>query len=81
MVQTVVGKLIQVSQRLRFPPREANLRFCIRFVSVFLCFSLLTYAQGNSFDRVRYNGGSDDAKVDPKEWKNKLTITAGSGIT
>jgi len=52
------------------------LRFCIRLVSVFLCVSLLAYADGNSFDRVRYNGGSVDSKVDPKEWKNKLTITS-----
>jgi hypothetical protein len=34
------------------------------------------YGQGNSFDRVRYNGGSVDSKVDPKEWKNHLTITS-----
>jgi hypothetical protein len=38
--------------------------------------SLLAYADGNSFDRVRYNGGSVDSKVDPKEWKNTLTVTS-----
>jgi len=41
-----------------------------------MCFSLATYGQGNSFDRVRYNGGSVDSKVDAKEWKNTLTVTS-----
>jgi hypothetical protein len=52
------------------------MRFCIRLICVFLCASLIVYADGNSFDRVRYNGGSVDSKVDPKEWRNKLTITS-----
>jgi hypothetical protein len=30
---------------------------------------------GNTFTKVRYNGGSIDSKVDPKDWDNKLTIT------
>jgi len=34
------------------------------------------WAQGNSFDRVRYNGGSMDSKVDPKDWHNQLTVTS-----
>jgi hypothetical protein len=34
------------------------------------------WAQGNSFDKVRYNGGSVDSKVDPKDWHNQLTITS-----
>lgn len=52
------------------------MRFLARTLAVCLCFSLLAYAEGNSFDRVRYNGGSIDSKVDPKEWNNKLTITS-----
>jgi hypothetical protein len=31
---------------------------------------------GNTFTRVRYNGGSVASKVDPKEWNNKLTVTS-----
>ena len=49
---------------------------CIRLTALCICFSLATYGQGNSFDRVRYNGGSVDSKVDPKEWKNTLTVTS-----
>jgi hypothetical protein len=33
------------------------------------------FAQGNSFTKVRYNGGSVASKVDPKDWGNKLTVS------
>ncbi len=46
-----------------------------RLLAVFLACSVLTYAQGNVFSRVRYNGGSVASKVDPKDWDNKLTVT------
>src|SRR5438309_8961693 len=52
------------------------MRICIRVIALCLCLSLPAYGQGNSFDRVRYNGGSVDSKVDPKEWKNTLTVTS-----
>jgi hypothetical protein len=52
------------------------MRFLARLVSLCLCICLASYAEGNSFDRVRYNGGSVDSKVDPKDWHNKLTITS-----
>jgi PEGA domain-containing protein len=45
-------------------------------LTLFLCASIVTWAQGNSFDKVRYNGGSVDSKVDPKDWNNRLTITS-----
>lgn len=41
-----------------------------------LCSAVACWADGNSFDRVRYNGGSVDSKVDPKEWNNHLTVTS-----
>ena len=47
-----------------------------RFLAVFLCVSVAAWAQGNSFDKVRYNGGSVDSKVDPKDWHNQLTVTS-----
>lgn len=46
-----------------------------RFLALLLCASLLAYAEGNTFTRVRYNGGSVASKVDPKDWGNKLTVT------
>jgi PEGA domain-containing protein len=46
-----------------------------KFFAVLLCVSLLAYADGNTFTRVRYNGGSVPSKVDPKDWDNKLTVT------
>lgn len=45
-------------------------------VAAVLCAALATYGQGNSFNRVRYNGGTIPSKVDPKEWNNHLTITS-----
>ena len=47
-----------------------------RLLAVILCSALVSWAQGNSFNRVRYNGGSVDSKVDPKEWDNHLTVTS-----
>ena len=41
-----------------------------------LCVTLVSYGQGNSFKRVRYNGGTIPSKVDPKDWDNHLTITS-----
>jgi hypothetical protein len=47
-----------------------------RLLALFLCSAVAVWAQGNSFDKVRYNGGSVDSKVDPKDWHNKLTVTS-----
>ncbi len=49
---------------------------CRRLLAVILCMATLAYAQGNSFSKVRYNGGSVASKVDPKDWNNKLTVTS-----
>src|SRR5437899_3617749 len=45
------------------------------FVAV-LILSVFAYGQGNSWDRVRYNGGTIQTKVDPKDWSNHLTVTS-----
>lgn len=47
-----------------------------RLLAVALSSALVVYAQGNTFDRVRYNGGTVSTKVDPKDWGNKLTVTS-----
>lgn len=46
-----------------------------KLLALSLCITLLAYAEGNTFTRVRYNGGSVPSKVDPKDWGNKLTVT------
>ena len=43
-------------------------------LAVILCCSTLAYAEGNTFTRVRYNGGSVASKVSPKDWDNTLTV-------
>ncbi len=54
---------------------EVVMDLCKRLVAILLACSILTYAQGNTFTRVRYNGGSVPSKVSPKDWDNKLTVT------
>src|SRR5580692_2428881 len=46
-----------------------------RLLSLLLCSAVAAWAQGNSFEKIRYNGGSVDSKVDPKDWHNQLTVT------
>jgi PEGA domain len=45
-------------------------------IACILVYSTVAYAQGNSWDKVRYNGGTLQTKVDPKDWDNKLTVTS-----
>jgi PEGA domain-containing protein len=54
------------------------MKLLFRVLTICLCFSLSTYGDGNTFDRVRYNGGSVPSKVDPKDWKNTLTVSSDS---
>jgi len=49
-----------------------------KLLAFILCCTVFAYAQGNTFTKVRYNGGSVASKVDPKDWDNKLTVTADS---
>jgi len=49
-----------------------------KVLAIILSCAFLSYAQGNTFTRVRYNGGSVPSKVDPSNWDNKLTVTSDS---
>lgn len=49
-----------------------------KLLAVFLALSVLTYAQGNTFTKVRYNGGSVPTTVKPDDWDNKLTVNSES---
>lgn len=50
--------------------------FLRRLLVILLIFSVSLYAQGNSWDKVRYNGGTLQTKVNPKEWDNSLTVSS-----
>lgn len=50
--------------------------FCKNLLVFILSSALIAYGQGNTFTKVRYNGGSVASHVDPKDWNNKLTITS-----
>ena len=47
-----------------------------RLLATLLAFSVAAYAQGNSWDKVRYNGGTLQTRISPKEWDNNLTVTS-----
>lgn len=47
-----------------------------RLCALILCAAVSAPAQGNTWNKVRYNGGTIQTKVDAKEWKNTLTITS-----
>jgi hypothetical protein len=34
------------------------------------------YGQGNVFKHIRYNGGTFNTEVSPKDWHNQLTVTS-----
>ena len=46
-----------------------------QLIACILVFALAAQGKGNSF-KVRYNGGSVDSKVNPKDWDNQLTVTS-----
>lgn len=47
-----------------------------QLLAIWLGFALLAYAQGNSFNKIRYNGGTFQTSVKPKDWGNKLMVTS-----
>lgn len=47
-----------------------------RVLALILAFAIGAYAQGNTFNQVRYNGGTVSTNVDPKDWHNQLSITS-----
>jgi hypothetical protein len=43
---------------------------------IMLVLSVGAYGQGNSFDKIRYNGGTVQTKVESDDWGNRLAITS-----
>ena len=52
------------------------MEFFKRAVALVLCLSMFAYADGNTFNKVRYNGGSISTTVKPDDWDNKLTVSS-----
>ncbi|HNU01887.1 MAG: PEGA domain-containing protein [Kiritimatiellae bacterium] len=46
-------------------------------MAALLVISLVGFVQGSTFDQIRYNGGTLQTQVDPKDWDNVLTIEPG----
>jgi hypothetical protein len=47
-----------------------------QIVSVSLIVSLAWFAEATTFDKIRYNGGTVNTNVDPKDWDNQLTVAS-----
>ncbi len=47
-----------------------------QLLAVCLGFALLACAQGNSFDKIRYHGGTVLTTTKPKDWGNKLIVSS-----
>lgn len=51
-------------------------RRCVGGLSLVLCASIVVYGQGNTFKKIRYQGGSVASKVKPDDWDNTLTVSS-----
>lgn len=56
--------------------RAAKMVIATMVCAALLCSSVVASSEGNTFDRVRYNGGTIANPVDPKDWNNHLTVTS-----
>ncbi len=53
------------------------MRTARQVIVVLLVTGILAYGQGNTFDKIRYNGGTIKTNVSPKNWDNRLTVSSG----
>jgi len=47
-----------------------------RVFVMMLALPVLTYGQGNNFDKIRYNGGAVQTEVKSDDWSNRLAVTS-----
>ena len=47
-----------------------------RAVAILLLWAVPAYAQGNSWDKVRYTGGTLQTKTNVEDWENHLAVTS-----
>jgi hypothetical protein len=45
-------------------------------LAILLSLTVTLYSQGNTFNKIRYNGGTLQTKVKPDDWSNRLTVTS-----
>lgn len=61
----------------REPERmKASAGYRLAVVLLALTTTLYATSEGNSWNKVRYNGGTLQTRVDPKDWDNHLTVTS-----
>ncbi|HEY8458950.1 MAG TPA: PEGA domain-containing protein [Blastocatellia bacterium] len=47
-----------------------------RIFVTMMALSILTYGQGNNFNKIRYNGGTVETKTKPDDWGNSLSVSS-----
>lgn len=57
-------------------PTKSSLGSLAKSIVIVLTASLIAYGQGNTFKKIRYQGGSIASKVKPDDWNNTLTVTS-----
>lgn len=55
---------------------SARAEIITKAIAALLALSTLAYAQGNTWNRVRYNGGTVHTSVSYKDWDNTLSVTS-----
>ena len=51
------------------------MRISRRVLVAWLAAAIVAYGQGNTFEKIRYNGGTLQTDVNPKDWENRLTVS------
>uniref|UniRef100_Q01TN5 Uncharacterized protein n=1 Tax=Solibacter usitatus (strain Ellin6076) TaxID=234267 RepID=Q01TN5_SOLUE len=76
-VEQAVQPFSKFTPNSKFEMGAMKMTFTERVLAVFLSglMSSAAYGSGNTFNKVRYNGGSIPSNVSPKDWGNKLTIS------
>jgi hypothetical protein len=57
-------------------PTKSSLGSLAKSIVIVLTASLIAYGQGNTFKKIRYQGGSIASNVKPDDWNNTLTVTS-----
>jgi hypothetical protein len=72
-VSITILRLIYVGRKGQGEP---HMKYIGRTLVLLLSLSVAVYGTGNSFDKIRYNGGTIETKVNPKDWDNNLSVTS-----
>src|SRR6185437_14753644 len=78
--KTIATRPISYYNPAHIPGKSKQMKvsagYRLAVVLLVLATTLYATSEGNSWNKVRYNGGTLQTKVDPKDWNNHLTVTS-----